>query len=125
MPSDGDCMYRAIEHQLRLHQQQTVDIQALRRAAAQQLRAHRQEYLPFLISTQGDDVMGEVEYEHYCDQVEKTRCWGGNVELQALATHLDKEIQVIQANGPMITVKPIKTDDDRTNLENIKPLQLR
>lgn len=123
MPSDGDCMYGAIEHQLHIHHQRQLDVVSLRRATAKQLRTHKERYLPFMPSSQSDDkLMDEAEYERYCDQVEKTSCWGGNVELQALATHLGHEIQVVQANGPVITIKPTH---GVKQLQEAKPLQLR
>lgn len=104
--SDGDCMYKAVEHQLATRHQCQSSVGQLRQATANQLKQHPDQYLPFLTSSSGDTLMNHEEFEKYCDQVEKTRSWGGNVELKALASHLNTEIQVIQADGPVIRIQP-------------------
>ena len=100
IPSDGDCMYKAIEHQLSL---QGIEIQVsdLRRRCANILRVMKEEYLPFLLG-EDEGLLDDSKYQAYCDKIENTKAWGGNVELQALSYDLKLPIKVLQANGPSI-----------------------
>ena len=71
MLSDGHCLYRSVAHQLLLRgsnkQGETLppSFQALRRAAAEEMRRHRDDYAPFLdlepLAQPGDS--DEVIYE--------------------------------------------------------------
>ena len=56
IPSDGNCLYRAIADQLQLvSPDQQMDWKELRTVAASYIRSHREEYAPFL----GDEI--EIE----------------------------------------------------------------
>ncbi|XP_015781662.1 OTU domain-containing protein 6B [Tetranychus urticae] len=103
IPSDGDCMFKAIEHQLSLRGRKT-NVQELRSVCASELRKRTADFLPFLINTDSDDIMDEERYHRYCDKIEKTKCWGGNIELQALSYALEVPIKVIQATGPSVDI---------------------
>lgn len=111
-------MYRSIEHQLRVTRAggggggeqddseggegdgeggdggaAVPDYQELRELAADHIRAHRDEFAPYLVPE--DDAEDAAAYfERYCDDVEATATWGGHVELQALASALKRRIVV-------------------------------
>jgi len=105
--SDGDCLYKSIEHQLSLFDTQTT-VNQLRKMTADFMRSHPDDFMPFIDS--GDDL--EKEFDKYCMAIEKTSCWGGHLELQALSKALDVFIEVLQANGPLFTFG----DNDRKKL---------
>jgi len=102
IPSNGDCMFEGLVHQLSLVNVKITGKQ-LRNKATDEIRANSQEYLPFLSNCQGD-MMNENEFNKYCDDMENTSAWGGQVELRALSQALKVAIEVVQADGPSIIV---------------------
>jgi len=95
VPSDGDCMFAGLVHQLSL-QGETKSVSELRQDTAQEMRDNSDHYLPFLSLTPN-------QFQVYCNKMATTPEWGGQVELLALANILSKPIEVIQAEGsPMI-----------------------
>ncbi|XP_040564361.1 deubiquitinase OTUD6B [Lepeophtheirus salmonis] len=97
IPADGDCMFSAIADQVR---GQTV--KSLRLSAAKRLRESMTEVLPFLTNANGK-ILSPTEFETYCSDLEsKSDIWGGQVELNALSHVLERQIEVIQAEGTPI-----------------------
>lgn len=102
--SDGQCLYRAIDKCLEsmgLGHGMNGHIK-LRHKAAQFMRAHPDDFMPFLDGAAGP--MTHSEYNIYCDKVEKTSEWGGHVELSALSHVFRMPIFVYTAdsNKPLI-----------------------
>lgn len=65
-----------------LLQTQKEDYMSMRAAAAQYMREHPDDFLPFFVSEVNDDaMMSPEEYEKYCVTVEKTSEWGGEPEV--------------------------------------------
>lgn len=101
--SDGHCMYRALSHQLaRVGAEPLQDHVALRKLAADHMRANRERFEPFAFDAAealgvmvGDDWFGE-----YCSAVATTAAWGGQLELQALSDALQRRIVVVCADAP-------------------------
>ena len=81
--SDGNCLFASL-----VDQSENLTVRQLRERVADYLRAHRNEYEPFV----------ETDYETYCDKLAKENTWGGQMELQACATILNRPIEVIQGN---------------------------
>lgn len=100
IPSDGDCLYNAIAHQLSIVNQQEVSINDLRRKAADYIRNNKDDFLPFMSNPDSLDMLTEEEFEDYCDKIDKTKVWGGQLEIRALSNLLKCPITVIQATGP-------------------------
>eukprot|EP00953_Heterococcus_sp_UTEX-ZZ885_P029082 15470-Heterococcus_DN1.PRE.1 len=102
MKSDGNCLYRAIAHQLALTGREPGLTQesysSVRARAAAHLRAHRTDFEPFV------EVADAAEYERYCATVESSAEWGGEVELRALSAELRVPIEVFKATEsvPMV-----------------------
>ncbi|CAL8077028.1 unnamed protein product [Calicophoron daubneyi] len=134
VPSDGDCLYLSIAHQLQLlnipikhllpeeatehplegdrretrvpHSTPTPShfVQQLRFLAAQHLRVHKADFLPFLFNPETGEPMTIAEFDAYCDAVEKTSAWGGQVEVRALSNVLQVPIEILQAEGASVIV---------------------
>lgn len=95
--SDGDCLYNALSHQLKLLGiSETVE--SLRKIAAHYIRANRDDLICFMTSKSGD-MMTPEEFDEYCHQVEKTKAWGSQIEIQAISNSLKVKIEVLQATG--------------------------
>ncbi len=106
IPSDGDCLYAAIAHQL-----STVKgggggggVAGLRSLTSAELRAHPADYLPFLTDPKTGDMMTGAGFEDYCRELESSPVWGGQVEVMALSKALRVPLVVVQAEGPNVEV---------------------
>lgn len=106
IPSDGHCMYRAIEDQLAQRSQPglVMSLKELRSRTAQHMRGHADDFLPFLTNTNTGDMYTTDEFESYCSEVEHTAAWGGQLELRALTQVLQLPIEVIQADSSTIKI---------------------
>ncbi|KAG8197336.1 hypothetical protein JTE90_013463 [Oedothorax gibbosus] len=101
VPPDGNCLFKAIEHQLTTHNiNMSADL--LREATSKYLMEHKDEYQPFLMNPQTDDMFTDSQYMEYCENIKNPGVWGGQVEIQALANICGKPIEIIQAHGPNI-----------------------
>uniref|UniRef100_K7F372 ubiquitinyl hydrolase 1 n=2 Tax=Pelodiscus sinensis TaxID=13735 RepID=K7F372_PELSI len=103
IPSDGHCMYRAIEDQLK-NQQHSWTVPTLRSQTAEYMQSHIDDFLPFLTNPNTGDLYSREEFEKYCDDIVNTAAWGGQLELRALSHILQKPIEVVQMDSPPITV---------------------
>lgn len=108
---DGHCLYRAVEDQLALYPGlcPQSSYQELRVMAASYMRSHADDFVPFFGAENGDaDSAGhstgsfEVTFESYCQEVESTAAWGGQLELGALAHALKKHIIVYSGDLPEV-----------------------
>ena len=115
---DGHCLYAAVADQLNLRGKITTDYKAARRATAQEMRTHPDEYKPF-ISDSDEHMAGIVNKEagtlnseqaqeryflDYCNAVENTGVWGGQPEILALSRAFKTQINVVQAGVPVLKV---------------------
>ncbi|XP_051879182.1 deubiquitinase OTUD6B isoform X2 [Pristis pectinata] len=103
IPSDGHCMYKAIEDQLR-KQNSLLTLVELRSQAAEYMRTHMDDFLPFLTNSNTGDMYTPDEFEKYCHEVANTAAWGGQLELRALSHVLKMPVEVIQADSTPITI---------------------
>ncbi|KAJ8273271.1 hypothetical protein GJAV_G00099650 [Gymnothorax javanicus] len=103
IPSDGHCMYRAVEDQLR-ERGHTLGLAQLRALTARHMRSHASDFLPFLTDSSTGDMYTADEFERYCSEVENTAAWGGQLELRALTQVLQMPIEVFQAESPAIII---------------------
>ncbi|KAK9810921.1 hypothetical protein WJX73_008628 [Symbiochloris irregularis] len=122
IPSDGHCLYRAVEDQLR----------ELRHGAAAWMRQHPLDFAPFVTEEEqaeadgalGDAVNGDTSaFDRYCRSVEDTAVWGGEAEITALAGHLRRQITVYAAGMPLMEfIPPVQKGDssqeDHAELED-------
>uniref|UniRef100_A0A0A8Y5J2 OTU domain-containing protein n=1 Tax=Arundo donax TaxID=35708 RepID=A0A0A8Y5J2_ARUDO len=101
---DGHCLYHAVENQLSLHSSGAAwySYQELRQMTAKYMREHAVDFLPFLLAE------GKVEtgpdpsesFERYCQEIESTAAWGGQLELGALTHCLKKHIMIYSGSFP-------------------------
>lgn len=99
IPSDGHCMYRAIEDQLK-GQGSLLTLTDLRTQTAEYMKKHEEEFLPFLINPNTGNTYSHDEYQKYCNDIANTAAWGGQLELQALTHILEAPIEILQADSP-------------------------
>ncbi|XP_040849228.1 deubiquitinase OTUD6B [Ochotona curzoniae] len=103
IPSDGHCMYRAIEDQLK-GQDCALSVAALRSRAAEYMQSHVEDFLPFLTNPNTGNVYSAEEFGKYCEDIVNTASWGGQLELRALSHILQTPIEIIQADSLPIVV---------------------
>lgn len=96
--SDGDCLYNALSHQLGLAGV-IQPVESLRKIAADYIRENKDDLICYMPSAKGDDIMSQEEFADYCHQVEQTKAWGSQIEIQALAKSLKVKIEVLQSSG--------------------------
>ncbi|XP_014247943.1 OTU domain-containing protein 6B [Cimex lectularius] len=104
IPSDGNCLYCAVDHQLKTHRGANLGVEHLRKKTSTILRQNYKEYLPFLSHPDTGEMFTESQFYDYCDQVMETEVWGGHIELRALSEALQCCIEVIQSEGPSIII---------------------
>ncbi|XP_069813466.1 deubiquitinase OTUD6B isoform X2 [Dendropsophus ebraccatus] len=103
IPTDGHCMYRAIEHQLK-ERDSNLTLTSLRRHTADYMQSHTEDFLPFLTNSVTGEMYTQDEFEKYCTEVANTPAWGGQLELRALSHILQTPIEVIQADASPIII---------------------
>lgn len=99
---DGHCLYRAVETQLLLHSNAQFSYQDLRQMTAKYMREHAADFLPFFLSEGKADAGSDPSesFEKYCQEIESTAAWGGQLELGALTHCLKKHIVVYSGSFP-------------------------
>ncbi|CAH0700506.1 unnamed protein product [Spodoptera exigua] len=100
IPSDGDCLYKAISHQLAIIKKKDVSVDELRVSAAKYIRQNKGDFLPFMTNPDTFEMLTDEEFEEYCEKLENTKVWGGQLEVRALSNSLQCPITIIQATGP-------------------------
>ncbi|KAI0221134.1 Deubiquitinase OTUD6B [Lamellibrachia satsuma] len=103
IPSDGNCLYSAIMHQLHRQNIET-SVSRLRKQVADHMRSHSEDFLPFITQPDSDDPYTPEQFNDYCTKLETTTEWGGQLEIRALSNVLRQPIEVIQADAPSIIV---------------------
>eukprot|EP00927_Polykrikos_kofoidii_P064203 TRINITY_DN59271_c0_g1_i1.p1 TRINITY_DN59271_c0_g1~~TRINITY_DN59271_c0_g1_i1.p1 ORF type:complete len:335 (-),score=84.61 TRINITY_DN59271_c0_g1_i1:168-1172(-) len=111
--ADGHCLYRSVGDQLKkirpdLHQWERrpeLIHEEVRAVCARSLRQRSEDYMPFAELADGED------FEGYCDRVERSADWGGELELRALADMFSVRIIVHRAEA----AEPLVIGNDRGN----------
>ncbi|KAJ2953722.1 hypothetical protein O0L34_g1345 [Tuta absoluta] len=100
VPSDGDCLYKAVAHQLETIKHQKLSISDLRTHVAEHIKSNKDDFRPFMSTLDTCGILTDNEFEEYCDKIATTKVWGGQLEIKALSSSLKCPISVIQATGP-------------------------
>jgi len=127
---DGHCLYSAVGDQLALlgilSQPQTT-YTFIRTAAADFIRSHPDDFLPFLPSPEsGSDDTGMLtpaQFEEYCSSIKDTATWGGEPEIVALSRAFKIPIHIVQGGKPSIVVHE-PDPGECTNDNNHKVLRI-
>lgn len=103
IPSNGDCLFAGLVHQLGLRKLEK-SVKDLRKAATDEIRGNSDDYLPFLSHPVTGEMLDQEQFDKYCKDMQNTPAWGGQVELRALSQALKLPIEVVQADGPSMVV---------------------
>jgi len=103
IPSNGDCLFAGLVHQLGLRKLEK-SVKDLRKAATDEIRGNSDDYLPFLSHPVTGEMLDQEQFDKYCADMQNTPAWGGQVELRALSQALKLPIEVVQADGPSMVV---------------------
>lgn len=110
VPSDGNCLYRAVAAQC----DDSSDYTDIRAKCADSLQQHEEEFMPFCEYT--DKV---PTFDAYVNQVRNSSEWGGHLELRALSLALKRPIEVysVERSEPLVLGH---ADDDEDHKEPIR-----
>ena len=112
--ADGNCLFRAIGHQITLNKsafenksylaeeffsENNNRHKYLRQQAAQYVLKHENTFAPFLALEDNPEPFVE-----YCKRMETSSDWGGQIELQALSEILKCKIEIYSASSPKLTI---------------------
>ncbi|XP_013168380.1 PREDICTED: OTU domain-containing protein 6B-like [Papilio xuthus] len=98
--SDGDCLYKAVSHQLLVKRKQSLSVEELRKQTSNYIRENKEDFMPFLSHPETCDMLTDGEFEEYCEKIVNSKVWGGQIEIRALSNNLKCPISIIQATGP-------------------------
>lgn len=98
--ADGDCLYRAVEHQLALASDtdQRFTFKEVREQTCRYMLDNEDDFIPFLVDDKGD-LMSKQGFIEYCNRIANTKEWGGHLELVAISNFTGKPVHVHQANS--------------------------
>lgn len=100
IPSDGDCLYNAVAHQLTQTGNPYKDVTTLRAMTADYILDNKDSLIFYMTNPQNGDILTDDEFVKYCQAVRQTPAWGGQIEIKALSSVLGVPIEVLQATGP-------------------------
>ncbi|KAI9593550.1 hypothetical protein BDF19DRAFT_448103 [Syncephalis fuscata] len=102
--NDNDnSLYNALADQLKVQHSIKVDYRTLRQEAAQFMRGHQDEFIPFLTNAQGN-MLDQSEFDHYCNQLANTAEWGGHTEILALSRVYQLPVHIVQMGAPVMKI---------------------
>ncbi|KAJ2057569.1 OTU protein, partial [Coemansia sp. S155-1] len=101
--ADGHCLYSAFADQLCTYHAQPASYPDMRRRAAEYMRAHRDDFMPFMAHDSGDPFSAS-DYDEHCDNVERSAEWGGHQEIMALSHALQLPVLVYQSGAPVLRI---------------------
>lgn len=101
--ADGHCLYSAFADQLAVAHGQTDTYSNMRSRAANYMRNHRDDFLPFMAHANGDLFTSE-DFDTYCDQIEASTEWGGQQEIIALSHSLQFPVLIYQSDAPVLRI---------------------
>lgn len=101
IPSDGDCLYNAIKHQLiATGRSPAIDTPKLRQITAEYIQDNKQSLIFYMSNPATGDCLTDDEFSDYCESIKRTATWGGQIEIKAMSNALKVPIEVLQSSGP-------------------------
>lgn len=104
IPSDGNCLYSAIVHQLKEVCGKIFTVPEIRLKTSDFLKCNKDDFIPYLSHPDTGEMLTDQQFNEYCYQVANSVQWGGEIELRALSHIFKIPINVIQAEGSDITI---------------------
>jgi len=114
IPSDGNCLYSAIVHQLKEVCGQTFTVSDIRIKTSDFIKSKKDDFIPYLSHPDTGEMLTDQQFNEYCNQVANSVQWGGEIELRALSHIFKIPIKVIQAEGSDITIGIEYTNCNKT-----------
>lgn len=114
IPSDGNCLYSAIVHQLNKVCGKTLTVPEIRLQTSEFLKSNKDDFIPYLSHPDTEEMLSDDQFEEYCYQVANSVQWGGEIELRALSHVFKIPIKVVQAEGSDITIGIEYTNCNKT-----------
>lgn len=114
IPSDGNCLYSAIVHQLKEVCGKIFTVAETRLVTSEFLKNNKDDFIPYLSHPDTGDMLTDQQFDEYCYQVANSVQWGGEIELRALSHVYKIPIKVIQAEGSDITIGIEYTNCNKT-----------
>lgn len=101
IPSDGDCLYNAIKHQLIVTgRTPAIDAPKLRQITSDYILENKQLLIFYMSNPATGDCLTDDEFSEYCESIKRAATWGGQIEIKALSNALKVPIEVLQSSGP-------------------------
>lgn len=100
IPSDGDCLFNAVRHQMEITGRICYDVEKLRNMTSDYILNNKDTLIFYMTNPETNDSLTDEEFLNYCEAVRSTKAWGGQIELTALSNVLKVPIEVLQGTGP-------------------------
>lgn len=98
--SDGDCLYKAVAHQMLITGRAAFTVAELRQQTANYILDNKEHLIFYMTNSNTGEILTDDDFIKYCQNIRNTAAWGGQVEIKALSSALRVPIEVIQATGP-------------------------
>lgn len=105
---DGHCLFRSIQDQLQWCQGADVLVSELRKTAADYIRAHSDDFIPYLFD---EATLSVRDIGDYTKELEETAMWGSDMELLALSKTYNCSIRVLLAGSAPIVFNEDAEDE--------------
>lgn len=99
---DGNCLFRAISHQLFLTEDKHFE---LRQKCVEHMRKHRERFESFC----------SIPFDQYLAEMGKAGTWGDDLEIRALEEVFDRIVRIYSSNASDVCV-PLKNNFEEENL---------
>lgn len=96
---DGHCLFASVQDQLRQRHEVEASVAELRTQAAEYIRSHADDFVPFLFD---ESTLSLRDVSDYTSELESTAMWGLDMELLALANVYNCPIKVLTAGSAPI-----------------------
>ncbi|CAG8626459.1 2240_t:CDS:2 [Diversispora eburnea] len=83
----------------------------IRKNTAMYMRNNTDDFMPFFSNTQDGNLFSLEQFQNYCDNLENTALWGGEIEIRAISQIYEIPIHVIQMNSPVLKMFDEKYPD--------------
>ncbi|CAO3681156.1 unnamed protein product [Umbelopsis ramanniana] len=113
--ADGHCLYNAVSDQLAARYKVKTNYKELRKEAADYIKGHPDDFIPFLYKDDGGMYTYD-DLKQYCDELENTAVWGGQLEILALSKTRKVPFHIIQMGSPVLKI----SDDEFPSQQPIK-----